>query len=56
MTKKEKEERIERLRQHPAFKELVEILRKQQPDRVGAFMDECEHREEHNAEEDSIDD
>jgi|GEM_PF-1229955 len=39
MTREEKEERIERLRQEPAFKDLMRILRGQQPDRVDEFME-----------------
>jgi hypothetical protein len=47
MKRKKKTDRIEQLRQDPDFRALVGLLKRQSPDRVDAFRDECESREEH---------
>lgn len=52
MKRKKKKDRIEQLRQDPDFRALVDLLKRQSPDRVDAFLDECESRDECEADND----
>ncbi|MEW6347687.1 MAG: hypothetical protein AB1646_01380 [Thermodesulfobacteriota bacterium] len=40
------EERLERLRQEPAFKELVKLLRAQDQDQIDRFAEQLEREEQ----------
>lgn len=47
MKRKKKKDRIEQLRQDPDFRALVDLLKRQTPDRVDAFVDGLEGTDEH---------